>query len=104
MDEVTKATTNKILRGLALRIANEANAAGGAGVVLISAVLKQHGYNLEQEKVLGMCKYLQDKGLVNLETIGNDSLKIHRVIAHITAKGIDVLEGTETIDGIILES
>ena len=39
---------------------------------------------------------------MRIDTTSNEVLNIRREIAHITPKGIDVLEGTEIINGIEL--
>ena len=92
---------NHIHRGMILKMAREADPLG-ASVELLRAVIKQHGYNLEKSEIMGMCKYLEGKGLVNISGAKNDALQVSRFIASITPKGIDVLEGTVQIEGIEL--
>ena len=100
MDKVQIAT-NQIQRGMVLKIIHEAQPLG-AGLEVITAVLKQHGHALDREAVMTLCKYLEGKQLIHIENLGNAILKLNRDIAHITPQGIDVLEGTQAVEGIAL--
>lgn len=101
MNNAVRIIEKQVLRGLVLGISNQAEPLG-AGVDIIQSTLKQHGYNLIKDEILTACNYLQGKGLVRMEHVENEVLKLSRDIAHITPKGVDVLEGTEKIDGIEL--
>ena len=92
---------NHIVRGLILGI-SQAAGEGGAGIPIIKAMLAQEGHELKESDILAHCRYLEGKGLVRVENIRNPIQHISRDIAHITPKGIDVLEGTEQVEGIIL--
>ena len=91
----------KVLRGLVLEMLSQAEPAG-ATPELIQAALKPYAHLLTKDAVLKICGYLKGKGLATFEHFSNDRLNISRLIVNITPKGIDVLEGTETIDGIEL--
>lgn len=92
---------NSIRRGLILKTINE-SAPLGASIEVVKSVLLQHGHKLDRAETLKQCQYLEGKGLVRIDTTSNEVLNIRREIAHITPKGIDVLEGTEIINGIEL--
>lgn len=92
---------NYIVRGLILGIAHAAGD-GGAGVPIIKVMLMQEGHDLKESDILGHCRYLEGKGLVMVENVRNSIQKISRDIAHITPKGVDVLEGTVQVEGILL--
>ena len=98
MDKIQVAT-NQVLRGLVLQTINEAK---GAGMELICAVLKQHGYTVDKAEVIIICHYLKGKNLITVDSVGNKGVGIHRDIAYITPQGIDTLEGTLEVDGIEL--
>ena len=68
----------------------------------MNMVLKKYNSPFSQQDILEACNYLQDKGLVSLKHVRSDELEMERDLAYITAKGIDVMEGTIIEDGIIL--
>ena len=102
MSKVLDVTEKQILRGYCLKVCEQAEPLG-AGTEVIYAVLRKLGYgSYEKSDITEACEYLQKKGLVRLELVKNDVLNIRRCIAHITAKGTDLIEGTATEDGIEL--
>jgi len=101
VSKLIEVSTMQIIRGFVLTICNQANPQG-ASVELIQAALKPYGHSIELDDVLSICKYLEGKGLVEMETVSNTVLKISRNITHLTPKGVDVLEGTEVVSGIQL--
>ena len=96
------AAIKHIQRGIALRLVAETEATG-ASVQLTEIFLKQSGYVLEKHEIMGIYRYLEGKGLIKLSGTDSSNIHISRVIAKITPKGTDVLDGTVKIDGIELE-
>lgn len=101
MIDETKLASNELLRGDILKISENAEPLG-AGTKIIKSVLSQHGFNVSQDEVRTHCRYLQGKGLIEIEHMENKAAGISRDIVHITPKGIDVLEGREIVTGIEL--
>ena len=101
MNNAVRTMEKQLLRGLALRFAHLAGSVG-AGTDVIKALLKQDGFNLNIGDIQEACGYLEGKGLIRMEHPGNAVLKINRDISYITPKGVDVLEGTVTVEGIEL--
>jgi len=77
-------------------------AADGADTKLIEVSLRRYGYCYSEEEISDACIYLKDKGLIQTKKVENTALKINRAIASLTPLGIDVLEGTTTIEGIVV--
>ena len=74
---------------------------GGADTKIIRSILKKSGYDLDECEIKAQSDYLAQKGLVSVENVSNKTLGIRRVVIHITALGIDYLEGNATnITGI----
>lgn len=101
MSSIAKVVEKQVLRGLVLRI-TEAAEPLGAGTEVILAAIRQYGYSASKDDIAECCNYLQGKELVKVERVGNTVLGLSRDIAHITPKGVDALEGTEQIDGVVL--
>jgi len=99
--KLIEAASEKVLRGLVLEILSQAEPTG-ATTELIQAALKPYAHTLTKDAVLSVCHYLKGKGLATTEGVSNDRLNISRVIVHITPKGVDVLEGTESVSGVEL--
>ena len=97
----SQVATNHVLRGLTLGISHAAGNQG-ASILIIQTMLKQEGYNLNISDIMAICQYLEGKGLIEIENIRNPIQKISRDIIKITPKGIDVLEGTEQVNGLEL--
>jgi hypothetical protein len=98
---VTEALNQQVLRGEVLRFTGYAEPRG-AGVEVLQAFIKKNGFTVGKDEILTICRYLEGKGLVAVEHIENKILGVSRDVAHITPKGVDVMEGTETIEGIEL--
>lgn len=76
-------------------------APGGADTKVLKTVAKHLGYELTEEEVKMQADYLQQKGLVTVNQVGNSRLGISRSIVSITALGVDYLEGNmQDITGI----
>ena len=101
MSNMLSITEKQILRGYCLKICDQAEPLG-AGIEVIHSALKKSGVIYEKADVLEACRYLEKKNLIVLQHIENKILGIERFIAHITAKGTDVLEGTLSAEGIEL--
>ncbi|MCL2188462.1 MAG: hypothetical protein FWC16_00615 [Defluviitaleaceae bacterium] len=65
-------------------------------------MLAQNGYEVSETTVLRITQYLADKGLVTNKIINNTAIGIKRMVTCITPMGVDVLEGTVQVDGIML--
>ena len=96
------AAIKHIQRGIALRLVAETEDTG-ASVQLTQTFLRQCGYALEKDVIMGIYRYFEDKGLIKLYGTDGNNVHISRVIAKITSKGTDVLDGTVKIDGMELE-
>lgn len=102
MSKLLDVSEKHVLRGYCLKICEQAEPLG-AGTEVIYSALKKSGYSdYEKADIEEACSYLEKKGFVQLEHVKNDVLKIKRCIAHITAKGTDLLEGTITEEGVEL--
>ena len=96
-----EASERMVLRGNILQICEIARPLGATEEVILCA-LRTEGYSCETEDVRRECAYLQGKGLLTLEEIGNDALRVQRTLASITPKGMDLLDGLIHEDGIQL--
>lgn len=102
MDRLLDVTQKQVLRGYVLRIADQAEPLG-AGIEVIHGALKKEGFaEYSKDNIKDASIYLEKKGLVSLTNIKNEVLHIERCVVKITAKGIDIMEGTITEDGIEL--
>ncbi len=101
MNNPTEIVDRQVLRGEILNIVCGAEPYG-AGTETIHAFLKKKGYTVDKDGIASLCNYLEGKGLIQVEHAVNKVLGIKRDIARITPYGVDVLEGTKTIDGIEL--
>lgn len=99
MSKLLDTAGKQVLRGYCLKICEQAEPLG-AGTEVICATLKNYGFGYEREDVEEACEYLERKGLVRIERVTNDVLGIRRSIAHITARGCDVLEGYIQAEGV----
>lgn len=76
-------------------------APGGADTKVLKSTVKHLGYELDEDEIRRQVDYLKQKGLVEIQNIGNSRLGINRTIVSISALGIDYLEGnTQDIVGI----
>ena len=99
--KLIEVAANHELRGYILKLAHETQPLG-AGLQFLEIVLHQLKFNITSNDVANACQYLEGKGLVRIERVSNQAREISRDIVHITSKGIDVMEGTETTAGIEL--
>ena len=102
MSKLLDAAAARALRGLVLSMAGEA-APLGVSTAVIKSALRLHGYSVNEEEALIVCRYLEGRGLIRMESLKNDVLKVGYDIAHITPGGMDVLDGMKPADGIELE-
>lgn len=101
MSNLTETMGIQLLRGRILKMSLEAHPLG-ASMEVITAGLKREGYDINKQDVVVAILYLEGKGLVKIGKVENKALGISRQIANITPLGIDVLEGTKTVDGVEL--
>jgi hypothetical protein len=99
---LVNAVTQQILRGRILTLSQEAAPIGGASIEVLTAALKQQGFSVGKQEITEACDYLSGKGLIRMDNVNNETLGISRSIAHITPEGIDALEGTQHIIGVII--
>lgn len=97
--KVVDVAERQILRKDILSILAETDEQGATTKVL-KAVLLKFGYSVSDLSVNLELKYLAGKDLVRMEIVANQALGIKREVAHITSKGIDLLEGTIMVEGI----
>lgn len=74
----------------------------GADAQVIRAALRRSGHDASERDVDDALYYLQGRGLLELQAVDNRRLGIHRIIARITAEGIDVLDGSSPAAGVDL--
>ncbi len=101
MSNAAEIIGKQVLRGEVLNIVCGAEPYG-AGTETIHAFLKKKGYAVDKDGIAALCNYLAGKGLIKIERAENKVLDIKRDIAQITPEGVDVLEGTVTVEGIEL--
>ena len=101
MNKTIEATKKQILRGHILILCNELQTMG-AGVPLMHMVLQKQGASYTQKDISEACHYLHDKQLINFKHFQSDELNAKRDIAYITSAGIDVLEGTTPMAGVVV--
>lgn len=64
-------------------------------------ILKTLGIQTAEKEIIGDIRYLEGKGLIEVEEISSRKLNVIRSLAKLTPYGIDYLEGnTEAIPGI----
>jgi len=91
----------QLLRGAILKLCQEAGAEG-IGTKILEISVKRMGYAVKPEDVIETCAYLEGKGFAVLRVIENNVLNIRRELCSITAAGTDLLEGTITVEGIVI--
>lgn len=101
MSKLTEAMGRQVLRGYILYICEKAEPSG-AGLEVISGAIKKEGLHYSREDIQEACAYLESKGLIQVTEVSSQVLGISRHIAKITARGIDLLEGTIEEQGIEL--
>lgn len=99
MSKVIEVAERQILRKEILQILAETDEQGATPQV-IRLVLGKQGQSVSDVAIGLELKYLAGKGLVETQVIANKALGLRREVAHITSKGIDLLEGTVQVEGI----
>lgn len=100
MSDMVHIAEKEIMRKEILTLCSVASV-NGCSMQVLTAALKKSGYNADQAAVEQECAYLEDKGLLRTQTVGNARLGVQRSIAWITAAGTDYLDcNTDEIAGI----
>ena len=89
----------EVMRSEILKMCQEA-APQGASIQVVRAGLKKMGIMAAEADVEKQFSYLEGKKLLRIQRIGNEALGINRVVASITAEGMDLLEGNASAVGI----
>lgn len=87
---------NKALRGAimaALRVENE------LGDHLIRMLLEGTPYEASLESIKQELDYLEGKGYIKLSKVSISGIGVSRIVAKLTSRGRDLLEGTLPPDG-----
>lgn len=82
---------NRVIRGRILKIL-KTNYPYPAGEELISNILTDAQYNISPPQVNAHLIYLKEKGYIEMQNTHVPGLEIHRNLAKLTTKGIDLLE------------
>ena len=85
------------VRGRILRIL-EINYPFKAGDHLIADILQDAQYSIAPQLVAGHLTYLEEKGYIETETVEAKELGMTRVLAKLTPKGVDLLDGNIPAD------
>ena len=102
MSKIIDITQIQLLRGNILSICNVVQEIG-AGIPFMLSVFKKQGMSYPKDSITQACRYLQGKGLIDIKHYNSKEMGIEMDIAYITPEGIDVIESTEPIKGIIFE-
>lgn len=89
------------LRGFILTMCRH-NYPHGCSDRLIAVTLGENQFSSSPALLRAHLEYLEEKGYVRLEEIRDSHLGVSRVLVYITAKGIDLLEGSIPPDPGIL--
>ena len=99
MSKLTELAEKEIMRKNILEVLEECDDEG-ASEELITKCLARIGHSCTIDEVKRECSYLKGKELVEINHIENKTLGISRNVIKITSKGIDVLDGTSTVEGM----
>ncbi|MDD3137705.1 MAG: hypothetical protein PHX08_01870 [Lachnospiraceae bacterium] len=100
MSNLTDLAEKEIIRREILTLCNTAVPVGCSAQVLKNSLNKM-GHDVTEQDVIRQVTYLKEKELIKTDEVKNTVLGIYRVVAHITAAGIDYLEGNaERVTGI----
>lgn len=99
MSNLIKIVEKQIVRQQILEILSEAGAEG-LNEKIIHLAIKKAGYEISCTLLKDALYYLTEKGLIAVRNLRNKRASIDMDIYRITAKGIDVIEGTEEASGI----
>lgn len=100
MSKAVNAAEKEVLRTEILEICQQSIPVG-ADARVIRAALRKGGEDVGEKEVEEALYYLQAKGLVELVQVGNRALGISRTVARITGAGIDCLDGSADMAGIL---
>lgn len=89
---INKATLKEI-RGWVLRMLYN-NLPEFTGDKLIYEILMEGGFSITLPLVQGHLRYLEEKGYLELQTASVPELGMTRLLAKLTSKGVDLVEGT----------
>lgn len=99
MSNLLDLAAKEILRKEILQLCFEA-APVGCSMDVLKAAFAHNGVENANE-LERQVDYLEGKGMVSVEKVGNQRLNLSKVIVKITAAGIDLMEGnTEQVRGI----
>lgn len=99
MSNLIQTAEKEILRKEIMNLCYQAGPIGCSTDVLAAAFA--HGGTCSRDELERQVDYLEDKNLVNVQTVGNERLGLSKKVVKLTAEGIDYLEGnTDRITGI----
>lgn len=99
MGDLIGIVEKQLIRKAVLEICDQAGD-NGASMQLIQSAVRKTGMEISEKDAEQATYYLEDKQLLKVKNVDNKVLGIHRTIAFITAKGMDLLEGTITVEGM----
>ena len=99
MSKLVELAEKEIMRKNILEVLEECEDEG-ASEELIAKCLTRIGHNCSTDEVKRECSYLKGKELVEINHVENKTLGISRNVIKITSKGMDVLDGTSTVEGM----
>lgn len=101
MSNLIQTAEKEILRKEILNLCYQAPSVGCSIDVLAAAFAHSGVSGRNREEIVRQIDYLKSKGLVTVETVGNERLNLSRDIVKLTPDGTDYLEGnTGQIAGI----
>lgn len=101
MSNLIQTAEKEILRKEILNLCYRAPSVGCSTDVLVAAFAHSGVSGREREEIVKQVDYLKSKGLVTVESVGNERLNLSRDIVKLTADGIDYMEGnTDQFVGI----
>ncbi len=101
MSNLIQTAEKEILRKEILNLCYQAPSVGCSTDVLVAAFAHSGVSGREREEIVKQVDYLKLKGLVTVESVGNERLNLSRDIVKLTADGIDYMEGnTDQFVGI----
>jgi GTP cyclohydrolase II len=99
-NKLLETAKKQLLRGTILEIANSATPSG-VSAEIAAITLRKKGVEVNNGEILAAYDYLEKKGLADIQYIENKTLGIEKMsVLYISPEGIDVLEGTRTVEGI----
>ncbi len=99
MSKLVELAEKEIMRKDILEVLEECEDEG-ASEELIAKCLARSGHSCTTDEVKRECSYLKGKELVEINHIENKTLGISRNVIKITSKGMDVLDGASTVEGV----